>query len=146
MLDAEDFIVALGWAIFIWLLWLILDASPAQAQEYETASVAWEAPTERENGDPLPPEELLFYELHVNQLPAYEGENDVYNVSSDRTQHDIQLVADQCFTITMYAAATGSPACRPEQQYLLSQPSNAVEHCTGSASNTSPPKPPTEFM
>lgn len=147
---AEEAIGFMGWAMLGWFIWLIADTGPVYAEDavtidYTSANVTWDAPTERENGDPMPSEELLFYELHVNQLPVYEGDIVVYEVSSDRTQYDLQLLANECFTVTMYAAATGSPSCKPEQQYVLSAPSNAVTHCTGEASMGMHPNPPKEL-
>lgn len=141
---AEEVLTVVAWVVFVWCLWLFAESAPAQ--EVDTVQVSWDRPTERENGDPMPAEEILFYELHVNQVPVYEGEIVKYDISADRTSHQIQVLANECFTFTMYAAATGTPSCKPEQQYLLSAPSSVVTHCSGGGSFLDPPYPPREFM
>lgn len=141
----EESICALGWAFLGWFIWLIIDTQqPVYAQE--VARVSWDHVTSRENGDVLPPEELLFYEIHVREEPAGESDLDIYDVSSDVSQYDIHLLANKCYTVTAYAAATGSPSCKPEQQYLLSAPSEVVNHCTGDATLVADPNPPRDFM
>lgn len=139
----EEVITGVGWLMLVWYVWLVAP-TPAQAQEYETVTVSWDHVTHRENGDELPPEDLLFYEVHVNQLPVYEGDIVVHEISPDKNQHPIQVLASECYTFTAYAAATGSPSCS-SQQYLLSAPSEAITHCTGEGTLYPPPNPPREF-
>lgn len=128
------------WGAFIGMVYLIFGSTSVVAQEYRQATVSWDAVTAREDGEAIPPEELLFYEIRVQDNKGNPAV--VYEVSPVRTAYDIQLLANECFKITAFAAATGSPACKPEQQYLLSRPSETVTSCGGGME----PLPPREFM
>lgn len=137
------------WVAFAWMVYFAFTA-PGHAQvSYDTVRVQWDHATEREDGTTIgdpetdPDGEVLFYLIR-----QFEGENfntmtAEHEVSADRTTHDIQILAGECYQFSaLTAAAPGGQVCNPTQHYQLSHPSGRVTNCKEELN----PNPPREFM
>lgn len=134
------------WALFILACFFAIDAvTKANAQAaFETVSISWDPVTTREDGSEIGSEEgnqLLYYVAKAE--PQGEGgaaEPFEVEIGPEKTQFDIQVVANECYTFTMYSVASPGPACKPEQHYQMSAPSNTATNCVDTSLRPEPPR------
>lgn len=55
------------------------DPAPTEVVEAVAIEVSWSAPTERENGDNLPPDQISHYEIHIDDK-TYTSENSPWRI------------------------------------------------------------------
>ena len=111
---------------------MLLCAGVVSAQSVQSVTIAWDAPTTRENGSPLAPSELSGYELFLNGVsilkPIATVTSAIYVVPRDKCVGPTDLITGIAIDTTGQKSAIslpGSPSevtCGPKSR--VSPPSN----------------------
>jgi len=105
---------------------ILFFVATANAQDAVDTTTRWKAPTVRENGDAITPEEIASYKLYMIK----DGELSLGATIASGTSHSFKVLAGKCYDLYVTAVDTNN---------LESKPSNTITVCAMA------PGAPTDF-